>query len=130
MYTPYFYNISHYNILNAMDENNPPANVPTTSNVAAARQVDEDTTSPINVLLNELMGKKVLVKTNGGSGIRDQLLEEGTYPGILIGSDQHFIKLEYSVQRFINGNPVDSKETILVNIAYIITVEEYRTREF
>ena len=85
--------------------------------------------SPINVLVNELMGKKVLVKTNGGPGIKDVLLEEGTYPGILIGSDHNFIKLEYTLQKFVNGAPTDTKETIIINIRYIITIEAYRPRE-
>lgn len=89
-----------------------------------------DVTSPLNLLLNELMGKKVMVKTKGGSGIRDQLLEEGSYPGMLVGSDHNFVKLEYTVQKFVNGNPVDVKQSILINIAYIITVEEYAPREF
>lgn len=85
--------------------------------------------SPINVLVNELMGKKVVVRTSGGTGIKDVLLEEATYPGVLVGTDQNFIKLEYTLQKFVNGAPVDTKETILVNIRYIITIELFRPRE-
>lgn len=96
----------------------------------AQQHVTEDTTSPLNVLLNELMGKKVLVKTKGGSGIRDQILEEGTYPGMLVGSDINFIKLEYDITTFVNGAETKLKQSILINIAYIITVEEYKAKEF
>ena len=94
------------------------------------QQVAEDATSPLNVLLNELMGKKVLVKTRGGPGIRDQILEEGTYPGILVGSDNNFIKLEYNITTFVNGAETNLKQHILINMAYVITVEEHKQKEF
>ena len=112
-----------------MDESAPQANPPAQPSKAAQQPVKEDVTSPLNILLNELMGKKVVVKTNGGSGIRDQLLEAGSYPGVLIGSDNNFIKLEYTLQKFVGGSPTDVQQTILINIAYIITVEEYKPRD-
>jgi small nuclear ribonucleoprotein (snRNP)-like protein len=89
----------------------------------------EENKSPTSELLNELVGKKIVVKTHGGSGIKDVLLIEGDYTGTLIGFDHNFIKLEYRIIKFLNGVSTDLKGVILINMEYIITIEEFRPRE-
>ncbi len=76
-------------------------------------------------LIKELVGKKILVKTHGGLGNRsDMVLAQ--YKGIMISYDDKFIRLEYEVSKFVEGLNALSKSIILVNIAYIITIEEYQ----
>lgn len=77
----------------------------------------------------ELVGKKILVKTKGGLGVKDIILVEGTYSGILLGFDGSFLKIEYEVRKFLNGIQTVTKDVILINIAYIITAEEYKIKE-
>jgi hypothetical protein len=78
------------------------------------------------LLINELMGKKVLVKTHGGSGIKDIVLVEGNYVGTLLSFDGTFLKIEYTIRKF---QATDAKDTVLINLAYVITIEEFRQRE-
>jgi small nuclear ribonucleoprotein (snRNP)-like protein len=74
--------------------------------------------------LNEFIGKKVLVHTKGGPGIKDVISTEGSYRGMLIGFDGNFIKLEYDVAKFVNGKSENVKERVIINLSYIITLEE------
>ena len=77
------------------------------------------------MLLNELVGKKVVVKSHGGSGIKDVVLVEGDYIGTLLAFDGVFLKLEYTIRKFQSP---DVKDVVLINIAYVITVQEFRQR--
>ena len=78
------------------------------------------------LLINELLGKKILVKTRGGPGMKDVALVEGEYVGDLISFDGTFLKLEYTIRKF---QTADAKDLILINLAYVITVQEFRQRE-
>jgi len=89
----------------------------------------EDAVPPASDLLKELLGKKVLIKTYGGMGIKDVVLIEGDYTGNLIGFDHKFVKLEYTIRTYPNGVATDTKDVVLISLAYIITVGEYRERE-
>ncbi|MDE1834579.1 MAG: hypothetical protein KGH64_04535, partial [Candidatus Micrarchaeota archaeon] len=84
---------------------------------------------PTGELLNELLNKKIVVKTQGGEGIKDILLVEGNYTGLLLGFDHRFIKLEYRIRKFLNGVTSDTSDVILINLAYVISIEEFRQRE-
>ncbi len=78
------------------------------------------------LLISELLGRKVIVKTSGGQGIKDVILVEGNYVGNLLSFDGTFIKLEYTIRKFQTS---DAKDIVFINVAYIITIEEYRQRE-
>ena len=78
--------------------------------------------------INDLVGSTVLVKTHGGIGTKDVTLAGGEYKGILIGVDDNVIKLEYETRKFLNGNVTVGKESILINLAYIISIEKYETK--
>jgi hypothetical protein len=76
--------------------------------------------------INELTGKMVLIKTHGGFGTKDARLMEGEYRGVLLGFDGGFVKLEYEIRKFSGGTGTMTKDVILINAAYIISVNEYR----
>jgi hypothetical protein len=77
------------------------------------------------LLVNELVGKKILVKTHGGAGTKEYKVQVGEYKGTLLDFDGSFMKLEYEVSRFTGGETKVTNEILLLNAAYIITVEEY-----
>lgn len=79
------------------------------------------------LLLEELIGKNVLVKTAGGIGTKNGMME-GDYNGTLLAYDGKAIKLEYIIKKFIEGGNVESKAIILINADYIITIEEYQQK--
>lgn len=79
-------------------------------------------------LLDELVGKKVLIKNQFGIGTKAGMLP-GEYKGVLLSYDDKFIKLEYEVRKFVNNNSMLGKSVILVNLVYVITVEEYQETE-
>jgi hypothetical protein len=79
--------------------------------------------------IGDMTGKTVLVKTHGGVGLKEAGLMAGEYKGVLLGFDGTFIKLEYDVKKFLNGNAISSKDIMLINAAYIITLNEYRSKE-
>ena len=74
--------------------------------------------------INELMGKTVWVTTAGALGSKDASV--GNYKGVLIGFDGQFIRLEYEIRKFTEGNAVLSKGVLLINVTYIMTLEEYK----
>ncbi len=56
------------------------------------------------LFLTELIGKTIAIQMKGGSGIREgNVLTGGDYKGTLLGFDGTFLKLEYEVSRFANG---------------------------
>lgn len=83
----------------------------------------------VKSFISEMVGKTILVKTQGGAGIRDASLKAGEYKGTLLGFDGSLIKLEYNITKFSGGKSVVSKDVVLINTSYIMTVEEYRERE-
>ena len=78
-------------------------------------------------LLTELVGKKVLIKTHYGIGTRDDMAL-GDYKGLLLAFDEDFLKIEYDIKKFIQGKSTLSKSVLLINLGYIITIEEYQER--
>ncbi len=74
--------------------------------------------------LAELVGKMILVKTHYGTATSVDM-KPGDYKGILLGYDGTFIKLEYDFRKFVSGAGVAGKTTVLINIAYIISIEEH-----
>lgn len=76
------------------------------------------------LFINELIGKKVLIKTRGGEGVKDVTITPGGYKGNMLGFDGSLIKLEYNVVKFESGAEVITKSIIFINLAYIITVQE------
>jgi hypothetical protein len=82
------------------------------------------------ILISELVGKMVLVRSRGGVGTKGPMLS-GDYKGLLLGADDEFLKLEYEVSKFVEGKNVITKEIVLIDLKYVITVEEYKeTTEF
>ncbi len=79
--------------------------------------------------LTELIGKTVMVKTHWGLGTNDISLASGDYKGVLLGVDGNIIKLEYEIKKFVVGKNLVTKDIILINIAYIVTVNEYVNKE-
>jgi hypothetical protein len=79
--------------------------------------------------VNELVGKTVLVKTHMGAGTKDVRLSTGEYKGVLLGFDGKFLKLEYDINKFTEGNNLVTKDLILINAAYIITINEYKGKD-
>ena len=79
-------------------------------------------------LFGELIGKKLLIKTHYGVGNAVGMLP-GDYKGVLLDFDDKFVKLECEVKRFVESSSVTAKTVILINIGYIITLEEYQERE-
>jgi hypothetical protein len=79
------------------------------------------------LLLEGLLGKTVLIKTQGGIGTKDGMML-GDYKGTLLEYDGKFIKLEYNIRKFVEGTSALSKATIFINANYIITVEEYEEK--
>ncbi len=82
-----------------------------------------------NLFINGLIGKKIVVKTHGGEGIKDGMLISGTYKGTLLGFDGNFLKLEYDVVKFANGAEAVTKETIFINVTFVITAEEFKSKD-
>jgi hypothetical protein len=80
-------------------------------------------------LLNELLNKKVMVKTHGGVGTKDISLALGEYKGIILGFDGQFLKLKYEIKKFAQGKNVITTDIIYMNVAYIVTVNEYVEKE-
>jgi hypothetical protein len=79
------------------------------------------------MLLDELVGKKVVIKTHWGTGTKDDMLL-GDYKGILLGHDDKFMKVEYEIKKFVEGTNIISKSTLLINTSQIITIEEYEEK--
>jgi len=79
--------------------------------------------------ISELIGKTVLVKTHGGAGTKDVSLRAGEYKGVLLGFDGTFIKLEYETMKFSEGTSAISKDVILINTAYVVSMDEYRSKD-
>ena len=84
-----------------------------------------DTMADNKPIIEELLGKKIVVKTRGGTGIKDVALVEGEYVGKMLAFDGTFVKLEYTIRQF---QLEDTKDVVLINTAYIITVQEFRQR--
>ena len=80
-------------------------------------------------LMSEFVGKTILVKTHGGMGTRDVSLKVGEYKGVLLGFDGAFMKLEYEITKFSGGASQVTKDVILINVAFVITVNEFHERE-
>ena len=80
------------------------------------------------VLLTELLGKKILIKTHYGAGTKDDQAP-GDYKGELLAFDGDFLKIEYEVKRFIDGANRTSKSILWVNRGYVITIEQYEEKE-
>lgn len=78
-----------------------------------------------NWLINELIGKTILVKTHGGVGTLDVSLKAGEYKGILLGFDGRFLRLEYNIRKFVNGVGSSNKDIILINTQYVISIDEF-----
>ena len=76
-------------------------------------------------LFDELIGKKIVIKTHGGTGTKGDMII-GDYKCILLSYDDKFIKIEYEIKKFSEGASVITKSMMLINIAYVITMEEYR----
>lgn len=74
--------------------------------------------------IGELIGKSVWLTTSGALGSKDA--SAGNYKGTIIGFDGQFIKLEYELKTFVAGASVPGKGVIVINAAYVMTVEEYR----
>jgi hypothetical protein len=83
---------------------------------------------PNNSLINEFMGKTILVRTHWGMGTKDISLTAGDYKGVLLAFDGNFIKLEYEIKSFVNGINVVTKDIILINLTCILTLGEYRPK--
>jgi hypothetical protein len=79
--------------------------------------------------ISELIGKLVLVKTHWGMGTKDVSLRAGEYKGLLLGFDGAFIKLEYEMMKFSAGSGAIAKDVILINVAYIVSLDEYRNKD-
>jgi hypothetical protein len=79
-------------------------------------------------LLNELVGRKIVVKTHGGTGTKEDMLI-GDYKCILLEYDDKFIKVEYELRKFIDGKGVIDKLILFINISHIITIEDYQEKE-
>lgn len=79
------------------------------------------------LLLEELLGKSVLVKTQGGVGTKEGMML-GDYKGTLLGYDGKVIKLEYNIIKFTEGASIPTKAIVFINTDYIITIEEYVER--
>lgn len=80
-------------------------------------------------LVNELLGKTILVRTHWGMGTKDISLTAGDYKGVLQAFDGNFIKLEYEIKTFVNGVNVITKDIILINVTCILTMGEYRPKK-
>jgi hypothetical protein len=74
--------------------------------------------------VGELVGKLLWVSTRGGAGSKDASV--GNYKATLIGFDGKFIKLEYEMKNFAAGASVLGKGVVMINIDYVISLEEYR----
>ena len=77
--------------------------------------------------ITQLVGKTVWVTTAttaGGVGTKDA--SAGNYKGVLLDFDGHFLKLEYEMKKFVSGAGLISKGVILINVTYVMTVEEYK----
>lgn len=74
--------------------------------------------------MDDLTGKRVLIKTQGGAGTKDARLAAGEYQGVLLGFDGDFIELQYETKRFTAGTGTTTKEIIFINVAFIISVNE------
>lgn len=79
--------------------------------------------------INELVGKTILVKTQGGVGTKDASLMVGEYKGVLLGFDGVFIRLEYETKKYSGGTNAIFKDTVLINVEYVITVEEFHSKD-
>lgn len=79
--------------------------------------------------IDELIGKIIIVQTKVGSPVKDVVLTEGSYKGKLLGFDGSFIKLEYDVTKFVNGKQEITKEVVFIDVAYILTIEEFKDTE-
>ena len=80
------------------------------------------------MLLEELVGKKVLVKTHYGTGTKDDQAP-GDYKGQLLAFDGKFLKIEYEVKKFVDGANRLSKSILWVNLGYVITIEQYPEKQ-
>ena len=80
-------------------------------------------------LIGELIGKTIIVRTREGVGTLDASLKAGEYKGILLDFDGNFMKLEYEIRKFASGTSTVTKQVILINAAYTITIDEYSARE-
>lgn len=78
-----------------------------------------------NILISEMVGKIVIVRTQGGIGTKGSMLS-GDYKGVLLGADGDFLKLEYDVIKFVEGKSIVNKEQVMINMQYVITVEEFK----
>ncbi len=78
-------------------------------------------------LLAELVGKKILVKTHYGAGTKGDMAI-GDYKGTLLAFDEDFLKVEYEVKKFVDGATVVSQSVLLINLAYVITMEQYQEK--
>lgn len=79
--------------------------------------------------INDLVGKTILVRTHGGLGTKDARLILGDYRGVLLGFDGGFLKLEYEVRQFTEGKNATTREVILINAAYIVSINEYKGKD-
>lgn len=79
--------------------------------------------------INEMIGKTILVKTQGGSGTKDASLMVGEYKGVLLGFDGIFLRLEYATRKYSGGTNAVFKDVVLINVTYIISVEETKSSE-
>ena len=78
--------------------------------------------------MEDFVGKVVLIKTHWGLGTQDASLKAGEYKGLLLGYDGSFLKLEYDVRTFISGANVVTKDILLINRSYVLSVGEYRSK--
>ncbi|MGI0100130.1 MAG: hypothetical protein ACREBH_00165 [Candidatus Micrarchaeaceae archaeon] len=76
-------------------------------------------------LLNELVGRKVLIKTNFGGGTKDNIAVGG-YKGTILSFDGNFVKVKYEVKTFLDSGSKMTSSEVLINIADIITIEQYQ----
>ena len=76
------------------------------------------------LLIRDLIGKKVLIKSHLGAGTKEYKIEVGEYRGVLLDFDGVFLKLEYEVSSFTAGATKINKEILLLNLAYLITIQE------
>ena len=74
--------------------------------------------------IEELVGKLVWITTEGGTGTKDA--SKDNYKGTLLGFDGRFVKLEYVLKKFTEGTSVVVKGTIIINISYLISIEDYK----
>ena len=75
-------------------------------------------------LLTELIGKKVVIKTHYGIGTKNDMAV-GDYKGILLEFDGNFAKIEYDVKTFVEGSTRTTTSILLINLIYMISVEQY-----